>query len=123
MRYLQKLPLLLALAAAFLTGLIGFVSQASQKVILTRMVLMMVVFFVIGLFTRSTLLNIKDQVEQKKNEREAEERKQKQELEKKQKEQEMGLGNNIDLSAGAEDEDTFEPLPVSEFIKKELKSG
>ena len=123
MRYLQKLPLLLALAAAFLTGLIGFVSQASQKVILTRMVLMMVVFFVIGLFTRSTLLNIKDQVEQKKNEREAEERKQKQELEKKQKEQEMGLGNNIDLSAGAEDEDAFEPLPVSEFIKKELKSG
>jgi len=91
MRYLQKLPLLLALAAAFLTGLIGFVSQASQKVILTRMVLMMVVFFVIGLFTRSTLLNIKDQVEQKKNEREAEERKQKQELEKKTKRARNGV--------------------------------
>ncbi|MBP7175707.1 MAG: hypothetical protein KBA53_05740 [Thermoclostridium sp.] len=120
---MQKLPLLLALAAAFLSGLIGFIRNASQKVILTRMVLMMVLFFVIGLFARSTLMNIKDQVAQRKKQEEEEEQKKKQELAKKAKEQEMGLGKNIDFSAGKEDEDDFDPLPVSEFIKKELKSG
>ncbi len=123
MQYLHKLPLLIALAAAFLMGLLGFARRSPQKEILVQMVLAMVLFFVIGLFVRSTLTNIKEQIEQKKKERELEELKKQQEMEKQEKEMEIGLGRNIDFTAGKEDEDAFNPLPVSEFIKKELKSG
>lgn len=123
MQYLQKLPLLLALAAAFLSGLVGFVRHNPQKEILFMMVLAMVLFFAIGLFARSTLTNIKNQNERKKKEKEQEELKKQQELEKQSKEKEMGLGRKIDITAGKADEDAFNPLPVSEFIKKELKSG
>lgn len=124
MRYLQKLPLLLALAAAFLSGLTGFVRQISQKEILLQMVLMMTLFFIIGLFARATLTNIKEQVDcKKKKEKEQEELKKQQELENQLQEKEKGLGRTIDFKAGKVDEDAFNPLPVSEFIKKELKSG
>lgn len=119
MQYLQKLPLLLALAAAFLSGLLGFIRQSSQKNILIQMTIVMIVFFVIGLFARAILTNIQQQVEQKKQE---ELRKQK-ELEQEALEQEMGLGKNIDLKAGELDDEAFDPLPVSEFIRKELKNG
>jgi len=115
--------LLLALAAAFLSGLMGFIRRSPQKEVLLQMVLVMVLFFVIGLFARATLLNIQDQVERKKKEREQEELKKKQELEKQSMEKEMGLGKTIDFTAGKANEDAFDPLPVSEFIKKELKSG
>jgi uncharacterized membrane protein YuzA (DUF378 family) len=123
MRYLQKLPLLLALAAALITGLVGFARHNAQKDILIHMVLVMVLFFVLGLYSRFTLTNINNQIEKKKKEKEQEELKKQQELEQQAKEKEMGLGRNIDFTAGETDEDAFDPLPVSEFIQKELKSG
>jgi len=123
MEYLQRLPLLFALAAAFITGLIGFARHNAHKDILLHMVLVMVLFFVLGLYTRKTLINIKDKIEEKQKEKEQEELKKQQELEKQEKEKEMGLGKNIDLSAGKTDDEDFNPLPVSEFIKKELKRG
>lgn len=120
MQYLQKLPLLLALTASFLSGLMGLIRGSEQKQILIQMVLVMTVFFVIGLFARSVLTNILDQIERKKQEEEQEELKRQMELEK--EAEEKGLGNNIDIQAGDQDEDLFNPLPVSEFIRKELKS-
>lgn len=124
MRYLQKLPLLLALAAAFFTGLMGFMRQGSQKEILNQMVLLMILFFALGLFVRATLLNAKEQVELKVKEREREELRKQQELELEKSEKEAAtVGKNIDFTAGKVGEDAFEPLPVSEFIKKELKRG
>jgi len=123
MRYLQRLPLLLALAAAFITGLIGFARHNAQKDILVQMVLVMVLFFALGLYIRFTLTNIYNHIEQKKKEKEQEELRKQQELEKQEKEKEKGLGRNVDFTAGNTDDDTFDPLPVSEFIKNELKSG
>ena len=125
MQYLQRLPLLLALAAAITMGFIGFIRSQPQKDIMLHMVLVMVLFYIVGLFTRATLQNTIDQVEEKRKEKELEEMKKKQEEEeqhKKEKSMETeGIGRNIDFTAGNMDEDVFEPLPVSEFIKKELK--
>jgi flagellar biosynthesis/type III secretory pathway M-ring protein FliF/YscJ len=117
MRYLQKLPLMFALAAAFLIGIIGSIRQNSQKTVLAQMVMVMVLFFFIGLFARATLLNIKEQHE--KREKEQEEIEKQQELE--QNKETESLGKNIDFAAGDMDDDVFEPLPVSEFIQKQLK--
>lgn len=122
MQYLQRLPLLLALAATIITGLVGFARQNAHKDILLHMVLVMVVFFALGLYARHTLTNVKNQIEKKQKEREQEELRKQQELEKQEMEKAMGLGKNIDLTASNTDDD-FDPLPVSEFIKKELKSG
>lgn len=122
MRYLQKLPLMLALAAALLMGFIGFLCSMSQDEILVRMALGMVIFYVVGFFIRTTLLDIHKQVEDKRKEKEMEEKEQKLEQEKKENEnKKKTAGRNINLTAGEEKEDLFEPLPVSEFIKKELK--
>ncbi len=123
MQYLQKLPLLLALAAAFMSGLLGFIRQSSQKSILIQMTIVMTLFFVVGLFVRAMLTNIQQQIEQKKQEEQQEEMRKQMELEKERLEQEKGLGKNIDLKAGDMADEAFDPLPVSEFIKKELKSG
>ena len=77
----------------------------------------MVFFYIIGLFVRNTILNILEQLEQKRKE---EELKEKERIAEQQRENEESLGQNIDFTAGG-GEDSFEPLPVSEFIRKELK--
>lgn len=124
MRYLQKLPILLALAAAFITGVIGLIRSFSQKQVLVQMVLSMILFFVIGLLARSTLLNVIAYIDEKRKKREQEELLKQQEAKRQSKQSENDadiLGRNIDFTAGNMDDDAFEPLPVSEFIRKELK--
>jgi flagellar biosynthesis/type III secretory pathway M-ring protein FliF/YscJ len=110
------LPLLMALAAALISGILGFFKSAPQKEVIVQMTLIMVIFYVIGLFVRSTLICTIEQIEKK--EREEEEEKKKQQEKAKNEEQKM-LGANIDMTA---DDNSFDPLPVSEFIKKELKN-
>jgi phosphotransferase system glucose/maltose/N-acetylglucosamine-specific IIC component len=112
------LPLLMALAAALISGILGFFKSAPQKEVIVQMTLIMVIFYVIGLFVRSTLICTIEQIEKKKKEREEEEEKKKQQEKAKNEEQKM-LGVNIDMTA---DDNSFDPLPVSEFIKKELKN-
>lgn len=119
MRYLQKLPLLLALAVALLMGFIGFLCSMSQDEILIRMALGMVIFYTVGFFIRNTLLDICKQVEEKRKEKEMEEEKQR--LEQENEKKLNDAGHNIDLMVGEDADDSFEPMSVSEFIKKELK--
>lgn len=122
MQYLQKLPMLLALAASLFTGLAGFIRQTPQKEILLQMVLVMTLFFVIGLFVKSTLLNAIDQVKKEQEDAEREEQKKKQASEQEKNDNKAeAKGQNVDFTVGNVDEDAFDPLPVSEFIKKELK--
>ncbi|HEY8501009.1 MAG TPA: hypothetical protein VIL89_10345 [Clostridia bacterium] len=113
MRYIQILPLLMALAAALISGILGFFKSIRQKEVIMQMALIMVIFYVTGLFVRSTLMCAVEQIEQKRKEREEEEK------EEKEKEKQQELGANIDMTVG---DDSFDPLPVSEFIKRELKS-
>jgi len=115
MRYLQMLPLLMALAAALISGILGFFKSTPQKEVIMQMALIMVIFYVTGLFVRSTLIHTIEQIEKKKKEREEEEKKQQEAENEKQK----IVGANIDITA---DDNSFDPLPVSEFIKRELKN-
>ena len=87
MRYLQKLPLMFALAAAFLIGIIGSIRQNSQKTVLAQMVMVMVLFFFIGLFARATLLNIKNSMKKGKEQEEIEKQ---QELEQNKETESLG---------------------------------
>ncbi|NLM26730.1 MAG: hypothetical protein GX211_00945 [Clostridiaceae bacterium] len=118
MRYIQMLPLLMALAAALISGILGFIKSTPQKEVIMQMAWVMVVFYVIGLFARSTLICTMEQIEKKRKEREEEEEERKKQ-EKEEKEREEMVGTNVDLTAG---DDSFNPLPFTEFIRKELKN-
>lgn len=65
MHYLRKLPLLFALIAAILIGVLGLSSSMSNKKILTIMTISMVFFFITGLYVRSTVLSIIYEVNEK----------------------------------------------------------
>lgn len=120
MRYLQMLPLLMALAAALISGILGFFKSMHQKEVIMQMTLIMVIFYVTGLFVRSTLICAVEQIEKKIKQREEEEEEEKRkEQEKAEDENQRILGANIDMTA---DDNSFDPLPVSEFIKNELKN-
>ncbi len=123
MRYLQILPLLMALAAAILSGFLGFIRSIPQKEIMMQMVLVMIVFYILGLFTRSSFMGVLKQLDEKIKERELEEQKkqaEKEQEEEKERQSPYDLGKNIDLTADDMTEDSFDPIPVSEFIKNEL---
>ena len=48
MRYLQMLPLLMALAAALISGILGFFKSMHQKEVIMQMTLIMVIFMLQG---------------------------------------------------------------------------
>jgi flagellar biosynthesis/type III secretory pathway M-ring protein FliF/YscJ len=120
MRYLQKMPLLFALAAAFCTGIIGFSRSLPQIEILINMLLIMVLFFIAGLFSRTTILKILNEIDEKRKKKEMEEKEKKQREEAEETKKEENLGKTIDFTVGNIDDDAFNPLHVSEFIRKEL---
>lgn len=125
MRYLNRLPLLLALAGSIVSGLLSIIRLRAQKEILVQMALVMVIFYVAGLFLRSTVQSIKSQVDEKKLKQEEENRTKKSREEKENTDEgktEKSLGGNIDFTVD-ESDDAFDPLPVSEYIKNELKKS
>ncbi|MDD4296336.1 MAG: hypothetical protein PHC69_05190 [Ruminiclostridium sp.] len=126
MQYLQRLPLILALAGSLFSGLISSLRLRANNEVISNMLLTMVIFYFSGLFIRSTVLNIKMQVDKKWVKQEAAEKAQreKEEVERKKKEKtEDFLGKSIDYTTNDLDDDSFEPLPVSEFIRNELKDN
>ncbi len=74
MDYLHKLPFLLGSFMAIVIGVISYTNQTSQQEIYFRMAISMVVFFLIGLYLRSTITNIVDQIEEKKRQEAIEEK-------------------------------------------------
>lgn len=124
MEYLHKLPFLFGAAAAIIVGVICNLISASQQDTYFRMAVSMVIFFVIGLYTRNTIIKIFDEIKEKKLEEEsrlkaeheaaiiAEEERVKLEAEQKLN------GRQIDIKVDDDGED-FSPLTVSEYIKSQ----
>lgn len=126
MQYIKRLPLILALAGSLITGILNLLCHKQQNEVLFQMLIALVIFYIIGFFIRSTVLTVKEQVDEKQRIREAEEREQreKEEAEARRREKaEEFLGKNIDLTVNDSSDDSFDPLPVSEFIKKQLKEN
>ncbi len=129
MNYVRKLPLLIALMSAMIIGLAGRLQRVPDRENMMRMVIVMVIFYSIGLLIRSTVLQIVESFEKKAEEEE----KAKKLLENESQMEEMDISKQVenqngkildlaaddDLSFGTDDED-FDALPVADFIKKEL---
>jgi len=130
MDYIRKLPLLLALFSAIVTGLAGYLNRIGNKENMTNMVIAMIVFYLAGLFIRSTVNSIADSIRKKIEERELEEKKRLTEERKKAEEEERAKSHNASeskvdvvvddsLDEGI-DGNEFDELPIAEYIKNEL---
>lgn len=73
MDYIRKLPLLLGLAGAIITGLVGHKPHAANNDTMAKMMVVMVIFYIIGLLIRRTILDTFDTHKQKEQERQEEE--------------------------------------------------
>lgn len=73
MERIQKLPFLAGSLAAIITGIASYAVGIESRAIYLRMAVMMLVFFLIGIYARNTLLSIHEDIEKKKREEELEE--------------------------------------------------
>ena len=73
MERIQKLPFLAGCLAAIVTGMASYAAGVESRMIYLRMAVMMLVFFLIGIYIRNTVLSINDDIENKKREKEFEE--------------------------------------------------
>ena len=70
---IRKLPFLSGCAAAVLAGIISFAAGADKQTIYIRMAVMMFLFYMIGLLVKTTVINTRRELENRKREQELEE--------------------------------------------------
>ena len=129
MGYIRKLPFRLACSAAIITGIVSYSAGVVDQSIYLRMALMMLLFFILGLYIKNTIRTVRKEVFIREIEKKNEERlrkKQMQEEEKaaaveriKQQVQQGESGRKIDFVADDSDDD-FEPLTVSRAIRTKI---
>lgn len=108
---------------ALLTGVISYACGSGNQTTYIRMAVVMVVFYIIGVFIRNTLQTINTELDERR------EREQQREMEAAQaeyaakaaaKQNEAGHGHRVDLVAGDPGEE-FIPMTVSQAIGTKLK--
>ena len=130
MERIHKLPFILACTAAIAAGAASYMAHVESRYIYLRMAVMMLVFFIIGLYAKNTILSIKKEVQIKKLEqKKAEELKLRQHREEQQNSSTASVQHYMHhekqihkLDLVAEDaEDDFEPLAMSKAISSKVK--
>lgn len=128
MERLRRLPFMSGCMAAVLAGIISFAAKADSQTIYIRMAVMMLVFFILGLYVRNTLDKVQQQIEAKKREQELEEENRQRKLKEEQMADALAARKNaanqpmsIDMTAGDAAEDDFEPLSFAEAIRTKAK--
>lgn len=126
MDYIGKIPLLLSLAAALLIGSVGHATGVPNRDVLLNMLIGLIIFFIVGILIRNTIKTIMESLLEKTLLKQEEEKKQEQERQAEELAKEKEKGQQLDLRADDplepifKDND-FDPLPVAEFIKNELR--
>jgi hypothetical protein len=120
MEIIMKIPYLLAILAALVTGIISIADGADINMASIRMIIAMVVFYIIGMVLSSTLKGIVE--EQEKIKLEAEKKLREEErfaaIEKLKREQH--LGTNLDLVADNDIDDEFTPLDFTQAVRTKM---
>lgn len=130
MERIHKLPFILACIAAIAAGAASYVAHVESQYIYLRMAVMMLVFFIIGLYAKNTILSIKKEVQIKKLEQKKAEEQQLRQQREEQKnsstasvqqamQQEKQI-HKVDLVAEDAGDD-FEPLAMSKVISSKVK--
>jgi hypothetical protein len=116
----MKIPFMLALLAALITGIISIFNNASTNQTSLRMIIAMVFFYLIGVFVSSTLKGIVEEQNKLKLEAEIKIR-QEEMLKKAEKLKQQGhLGTNLDLVTDSNIDDGFTPLDLSQAVRTKI---
>jgi len=131
-----KLPLMLGCLAALAGGIAGYASGMASSEIYIRMAVLMVAFFVLGLYIRNNIISVKKEVKEKKKiealkEYEESRRKKEEEMEKMMPKMSSGAtqgshAQKLDGQGEAEPEmgkgedDDFVPLNISKAIRTKI---
>ena len=139
MKRIHKIPFILGCSAAIVTGIASYAAHTEDRNIYMRMAVMMLIFFIIGLYAKNTILSIQKEVQYKKQEQErAEEQQLRHQMEEKkasasarkpaqqenspeqQRQMQKKQIHKLDLAAG-DTEDDFEPLAISKAVSSKSK--
>lgn len=124
---IHRLPFITGGFMAVLTGITSYACGSDNQTIYIRMAVVMVVFYIIGIFIRNTLQSISNELDEKKErdllkEKEEAAAAELAELAEKNavKQNEAGNGQRVNLVADDSGEE-FTPLTVSQVISTQFK--
>mgnify|MGYP000536328019 CR=1 FL=1 len=135
MDIIRKLPFFSGSTGAILAGIISFAEGADKQTIYIRMAVTMILFYVLGIYVKKTVISVREEAENRKRENQAEEaEKRKRNDEKKEeaanrkstiKNAQMERDKSKDTAkaetASDDQQDDFEPLALSRAIKTKVK--
>jgi len=121
MEYIHRLPFIFGALMASIIGMINYKYNFTLKQICVRMTVAMVIFYIIGLYLRSTVEKLNEEIEKKKDlEKIAErERLEQEELEKKKQQPVSNVqqtASTIDYHVDDNNDDEFRPLNVNTIL-------
>lgn len=124
---IHGLPFIIGGFMAVLTGFISYACGSGNQTTYTRMAVVLVVFYIIGIYIRNTLKAINTELDEKKEqdllrEQEAEqaEAAARHAAQAAAKQHDAGRGNMVDLLADDSGEE-FTPLTVSQVISNKIR--
>lgn len=127
MEYIQRLPFILGAVMAIVVGMLSYSSTADMKQVYLKMAICMIVFYILGVFIKNTVLKINSDIEDKKKKLELERLEQErleEEAREEQANQEAAFKHGsklpkIDIKV---DDDEFVPLNI-EMISEKLNGN
>lgn len=121
----MKIPFVLSILAAFITGFFCMVSNKDLNQTSIRMIIAMGSFYLLGLLISSTLTKIIEEQDKVKLEEELQKyRDQQSRIESEQTHkimQDGHLGNSLDLVADSGLDDGFSPLDLSQAVRTKIR--
>lgn len=112
---IRKLPFLSGCAAAVLAGIISFAAGADKQTIYIRMAVMMFLFYMIGLLVKTTVINTRRELENRKREQEQEEAMRRKKLREEKMKEMIESRKNAAKSVVGTEPDTTEDLDLDGF--------
>lgn len=135
MERIYKLPLILGFLAALAAGIAGYALGMRNSEIYIRMAVMMVAFFVLGLYIRNSILSVKKEVKEKliddaikgmeEFRKQREQELAKSQMNSRTSQSDLGQKPQDGLKEGTagnveDEDDDFKPLNVSKAIKTKI---
>jgi len=118
MDILRKLPFILGSIMTIIVGYISSVMKLSNKETYIRMIIVLVVFYIIGIYLRNVLLKIIEEIKLEKDQKELEIKRLEEENEAARKLDEKNKGQNLDITT---DEDEFLDEDISKILSGTLE--
>lgn len=122
MDHIHKLPFITGGFMAVLTGVASYAAGSGNKSTYVRMAVVMVVFYIVGIYIRNTITAINaEKAEKEERERlEQEEAAALAAMEQQAAQQKAARGQKVDLVADDSD-DGFTPMDVSQAVSAKMK--